>query len=388
MFISYIDRVAISVAALSMQQEFGWSDSLKGLVLSAFFVGYLIMQIAGGWLAHLYGGRRVLLFALVAWSIATLLTPLAAYAWLPVLFAIRIVLGMGEGPLNPAAYHVLASWVPKGEHTRAVAFYSSTGFLGTFAALACTGWLVQHYGWPFVFYAFGALGLTYALLAKRLIPEAPRQSARGGSEKIPWRILLSLGPFWALTFAFFCTSWVFYVLLLWMPSYFSKTHHIGIVGTGLYSLLPWIVMFLMMNIAGWLAEIVKRRGMTLTRSRKLFACTGLAGAGTLLMLIDWVYTPLSALILFCLTLGSLAFAYSSLAPNVFDIAPGYAHVLFSVMNSFGSLPGIIGVALTGIIVQATGSYEAAFTVAGVLALVGALAYLVWGTGRQLVPAVA
>lgn len=389
MFISYIDRVTISVAALSMQREFGWTDSLKGLILSAFFVGYLLMQVVGGWLAHVYGGRRVLLLALGAWSVATLLTPLAAHAWLPALIAIRILLGMGEGPLNPAAYQIMAQWVPKDGQTRAVAFYSSTGFLGTFAALACTGWLVQRHGWPFVFYLFGALGVLYVLLAQRFLPEAPRTSTNAhADEAIPWRSLLSLRPFWALTFAFFCTSWIFYVLLLWMPSYFARTHGIGILGTGLYSLLPWLVMFVMMNLAGWLADVVKRRGMTLTRSRKLFACSGLTGAGAMLMLIDWADTPMRALILLCLTLAFLAFAYSSHAPNVFDITPRHAHVMFSVMNTFGSLPGIIGVALTGVMVQVTGSYEGAFAVAGVLAWAGAAVYLVWGSGRKLIPGAA
>ncbi len=148
-----------------------------------------------------------------------------------------------------------------------------------------------------------------------------------------------------------------------MPSYFARAHGIGIVGTGLYSLLPWVVMFAMMNVAGWLAEVAARRRIALTRSRKLFACVGLGGAGAMLMLTSAATTPFLALLLLCMTLAFLALAYSSHAPNVFDIAPGHAHVLFAVMNSFGSLPGIFGVALTGVIVQATGGYEGAFMVA-------------------------
>jgi ACS family sodium-dependent inorganic phosphate cotransporter len=56
-FVCYIDRVNISVAAIAMQEEFGWSETVKGLVLSAFFVGYMIFQVPSGWLASRHGGR-------------------------------------------------------------------------------------------------------------------------------------------------------------------------------------------------------------------------------------------------------------------------------------------------------------------------------------------
>lgn len=394
MFISYVDRVNISVAALAMQAEFGWSDTLKGLILAAFFLGYMVMQIVGGWLAHRFGGRRVLLGALIAWSVFTLLTPVAAHLWLPMLFAIRIALGLGEGPLNPAVYAIFARDVPPLARARAVALYSSCGFLGTFFALASTGWFVEHHGWESVFYLFGALGLGYTFLILRVIaPDAEDRSVQGaplddeaapaGSEPIPWRTLLTLGPFWALTFAFFCTSWIFYVLLLWMPSYFARMHGISMAGAGIYSLWPWIVMAVAINLAGWWSDSAQKRGMALTTIRKLLVCLGLFGAGALLMLLGFAGSPGAALACFCLTLTFLALAYSSHAANVFDLAPRYAHVLFSVMNTFGSLPGLIGVALTGLLVELTRSYDAAFALAGLFAWVGAGLYLRWGTARQL-----
>ena len=74
-FVCYIDRVNISVAVLAMQEEFGWSESLKGLVLSAFFFGYMFFMPASGWLANRLGGRRVLGYAVLWWSLWTILTP-------------------------------------------------------------------------------------------------------------------------------------------------------------------------------------------------------------------------------------------------------------------------------------------------------------------------
>ena len=80
LLLCYIDRVLMSLAAIEMQKEFGWSDSGKGLVLSSFFVGYLIMQILGGIVSNRFGGRNTFLLAVILWSLFTTLTPLASSA--------------------------------------------------------------------------------------------------------------------------------------------------------------------------------------------------------------------------------------------------------------------------------------------------------------------
>ncbi len=77
-FICYIDRVNISVAIIPMAKEFGWSMQTQGIVLSAFFAGYLLLQIVGGRLADRFGGKMVLAVGVLAWSLFTLLTPPAA----------------------------------------------------------------------------------------------------------------------------------------------------------------------------------------------------------------------------------------------------------------------------------------------------------------------
>ena len=76
--IGYTDRVNISIAAIAMQEDLGWTDATKGIVLSSFFVGYLFCMIIGGWLSNRYGGKIVLGVAVVLWSGFTMLTPLAA----------------------------------------------------------------------------------------------------------------------------------------------------------------------------------------------------------------------------------------------------------------------------------------------------------------------
>ncbi len=392
MFISYIDRVNISVAVLAMQEEFGWSESRKGLILSSFFFGYMLMQIVGGWLANLFGGKRVLIISLILTSLCTALTPVAAYFWLPVLIMVRVALGISEAPINPAVYNIFGRIVPKSERSRSIALYSSAGFLGTFVALALTGWIVETYGWKMPFYSMGVIGIIYAIFLSRFIGQVPIDEVllsdgdpnNAGSKNIPWIKLITQPPFWALVFSFFTTSWVFYVLLSWMPSYFSAEHGLDVANSGFYSMAPWIIMFVMMNISGWISDSLVKHKWSTTRTRKIFTFTGLFGAGVMLIFIRHVATPEEAMLIFCLALGFLALSYASQAPNVLDIAPRYGDILFGILNTFGSLPGIIGVALTGILVQSTGSYDQALGVSGVMAIIGGIVFLLFGTGKKLI----
>ena len=138
-FICYIDRVNISVAAIAMQEDLGWTDTTKGFVLSSFFIGYLLMMIPSGWLSNRYGGKIILGIAVLWWSAFTMLTPLAALISLPILIATRILMGMGEAAMFPSSYTLYGRWVPESERSRAVALLIGGIPLGTLFALTTTG---------------------------------------------------------------------------------------------------------------------------------------------------------------------------------------------------------------------------------------------------------
>ena len=129
--IAFTDRVNISVAAVAMKEHFGWSQTQKGFVLAAFFVGYLLFMFAAGLLAQRFGGKRVLGYSVLAWSIFTLLTTPAATLSIAVLIAVRIAMGIGEAGMFPATYELFGRWVPPTERTRAVAFMTSGVPVGT-----------------------------------------------------------------------------------------------------------------------------------------------------------------------------------------------------------------------------------------------------------------
>jgi MFS transporter, ACS family, solute carrier family 17 (sodium-dependent inorganic phosphate cotransporter), other len=383
-FISYIDRTNISVGAIAMQAQFGWNETRKGLVLSAFFIGYLPLMVVSGALANRYGGRIVLGAAVVWWSVFTALTPPAALISLPALLCARVALGLGEAAVYPASFNLIGRWVPPLHRSRAVAVMTSGSALGTVFALPVSGWLVRDYGWPTPFYAFGVVGLIWAGYWFARVRgghgvQAPQSPTRA---PIPWHALMRSSAVWAIIVGHFCYNWCSYVLLAWLPSYFKSTFGVSVASAGLLSAAPWLVVFLIGNVAGFLADYLLRAGWSATLVRKLAQTIGLTGAGIFLLLLPGTASLTSALILMCMATGLLALCLAGFPPNCLDVAPRHADVLYGISNTFATLPGLFGVFITGWLVDRTGSFAVALSVTAGIAVFGAVVFLCFASGER------
>lgn len=402
-FVCYIDRVNISVAAITMQEEFGWSEQTKGLVLSSFFLGYMLFQVPSGWLANRIGGKFILGFAVVWWSVFTMLTPIAAAISLPVLLATRIAMGLGEAAMYPSAYNLFARWVPTQERSRALALLVSGIPLGTLIGLMSTGWLIKQWNWQSVFYIFGALGIVWCVVWFMRAYNRPDQDPHMSAAElrlltahaveadvprepvdVPWKFLLSHCAVWALIINHFCSNWVLYMLLAWLPSYFHGALGFDLVHAGLLSAAPWLSMFVFGNLGGLVADKMITGGMDLTRVRKIMQLAGLLGAAACMLSVQNVSTPMPAVALMCGALGFISLTWSGFMPNHLEIAPRYADVLMGMTNTAGTIPGIVGVYVTGWLVTSTGGYSAAFMLCAAVEVLGAVVWLMWGTAKRIV----
>ncbi len=399
-FICYIDRVNISVAVIAMQEQYGWSDKVKGYVLSSFFIGYMLFMPTSGWLANRIGGRRVLGFAVLWWSVWTVLTPPAAALSFAMLIIARIGLGLGEAATFPAIYNLYGRWVPTAERTRAVTAMVAAIPVGTLFALMTTGWIIERYGWPTVFYVFGALGIVWAIFWYPLSYDNPADHPRMGAderallaaqapasvskEPVPWGRLLRAPAVWALIINHLCTNWVFYMLLAWLPSYFHSHLGLSIAKSGIYAAGPWLAMFVVGTCAGWWADHLVKRGVDLTLIRKCMQIAGLVGAAGFMFAARDVVSANTAFLLMCGALGTLSLTWAGFLPNHLEIAPRYADVLMGLTNTAGTVPGIIGVAVTGWLVDATDSYTTAFMLAAGINIFGAVVWLFFGTAKKVV----
>ncbi len=383
-FLSYVDRINISVGAIAMQAQLGWSETQKGLVLSAFFIGYLLMMLASSALANRFGGKVVLGVAVLWWSLFTALTPPAALASLSTLVLTRIGLGLGEAAVFPACINLIGRWVPPLRRSSAVALVTSAAPLSTVIALPLTGLLIRNHGWPAPFYLFGAIGIAWALLWFMLIKGgagvAPDASA--GRAAIPWKSILSSAPVWAIVITNSCFNWSFYLLLAWLPSYLKHTFGVSLVNAGLLSAAPWLASFLVANLAGAWADRMLRAGRSATFVRKLMQTLGLTLGGILLSLLPWAASITSAVILTTCAAGTFAFCFAGYAPNGFDLSPRYADIIWGLSNTVGTLPGIFGVYLTGWMVDHTGTFAAPFYVTTGVSFLGALVFLAFASGKR------
>lgn len=276
-FICYADRSNISVAILTMAQQFEWDDGYKGTVLSVFFLGYAGTQLLGGSLADRFGGKRVLAAGLLAWSACTFFTPAAAMMGAPALITTRIAMGLGEGVAFPAVHSLISVAVPAGFQSTAVAIVTAASYAGAALAAGVSPYIISVWSWPAVFYIFGAFAVVWLplWLATSIPHDSPPPSAPappleltatagaleagsgtedtplldssqvasadstdigmaragdGGAAPASGAFGLDAG-FWALTkrkevwaicAAQYCQSWGMYALLNWLPTFFQQ----------------------------------------------------------------------------------------------------------------------------------------------------------------------
>jgi MFS transporter, ACS family, solute carrier family 17 (sodium-dependent inorganic phosphate cotransporter), other len=350
-------------------------------------------------LANRFGGKTMLAIAVLWWSTFTFLTPIAANVSMSALLVTRFLMGIGEAAMFPAVFNLFSRWTPQSQRSRFATLVMSGAPLGNVFGLAVSGWLATQFGWPSIFYVFGVLGAIWAFA---WIPGTcndpqhhPRMTAaelellghRGAvsvPQPVPWRRLLSQPAVWALMVNGFCSAWTLYVLLAWLPSYFRKVHDMNVMSSGLYAASPWLTMFVVVNIGGWIADRLIQRKLSITHVRKIMQVSGLLASAAFLLLAREMTTPQTALASICLSLGAVGLTWSGYGVNSLDIAPRYADVLTGITFTAANIPGIVAVFITGWMIDVSGSYDAPFLLGAAISVLGAVVFLIWGSGKPLV----
>jgi len=399
-FLSFADRVNMSVAAIAMQDQFDWTETTKGVVMAVVYIGYIPAHIIGGWLSDRIGGTRVLAGALLGWSLMTLLTPAAADISLAWLIATRIALGFCEGFAVPASFTLLGRWSTDNERSRMLAIITMGATLGAPGGLMISGWLTGNFGWQWAFYPFGLAGMALLALWLRRMHDDPDTHPRitaaerdylaksrvikKVSVAIPWKMILSHRAVWALAISKFCVFWTLFTFIAWMPSYFSSVQGVSVAGSGLFSALPWVAMSLMLYLSSWIADGMMMRGHDRTFVRKLMQSIGLGGSLIFMLLIIQADTLFLAILITCSALGFLAFCWSGTEASIVEISPRYSGSISGFVGTIGNLPGIIGIGVTGWLVDTTGSYESGFVLTAIISLIGITAWLLFGTAKKII----
>ncbi|KAL5720475.1 putative anion transporter 5 [Ranunculus cassubicifolius] len=413
--VCYIERVGFSIAYTAAADAAGVSQSIKGTILSTFYYGYAISQVPGGWAAQKIGGRRVLLLSFMLWSLTCALVPLDPNRIIILVLA-RLLIGVAQGFIFPSIHTVLAQWVPPHERSRSVSLTTSGMYLGAAAGMLVLPSLVKFKGPQFVFLAEAALGGLWTLLWFKYSSDPPRsdrpkataagfgesllpiQKENGGtairSAKIPWkRIFLSM-PIWAIVINNFTFHYALYVLMNWLPTYFEQGLQLSLQDMGSSKMVPYLNMFVFSNIGGVIADqLITKKILSVTRTRKLLNTFGFVVASLALMAIPLFRTADGAVFCSSIALGFLALGRAGFAINHMDIAPRYAGIVMGVSNTAGTLAGIVGVGLTGQLLEASKlshldltnaeSWRPVFFIPGYLCLFSSVVFLVFSTGERI-----
>lgn len=377
-----MDKVNLSVAIIPMSHQFGWNASVAGLVQSSFFWGYALSQLPGGWLAKVYGGRQVLAFGVLAWSLATAFIPVLA-GYMPGLVLSRILVGIGEGVSPSAATDLIARSIPVKERSRAVAFVFGGLSVGSVAGLLLAPPIIQNFGWESVFYLFGVLGVVWFLgfqyieggetkSAASIMPSVESASNKGSGlgslvelnnslKDVPWKAFFRSPAIWAMIYAHFCGSWGHYTCLSWLPTYFSEELNLNLTEAAGVAVLPSLASVITTNLAAQFADHLIARGIETTTVRKICQTISFLSPAFCMTLssLDLGLPPWEVVGLLTSGLALSSFALSGLYCTHQDISREYASVLLGITNTVGAVPGIVGVALTGYLLDSTHSWSIA-----------------------------
>ncbi|KAK4491060.1 hypothetical protein RD792_001782 [Penstemon davidsonii] len=402
------ERVGFSIAYTAAADAAGVNQASKGMILSTFYYGYACSQVPGGWAAQKIGGRRVLLLSFVLWSLTCAFVPLDP-SRVSLLVITRLLVGVAQGFIFPSIHTVLAQWVPPHERSRSVSLTTSGMYFGAAAGTLILPSIVKFRGPQSVFLAEAGLGAMWSLLWFKYASDPPREllPMRGGQKtkvengghsnrtpKIPWKkIILSL-PVWAIVVNNFTFHYALYVLMNWLPTYFELGLKFSLQEMGSSKMMPYLNMFIFSNIGGVIADhLITRRILSVTRTRKVLNTVGFVVASFALMALPMFRTPDGVVFCSSAALGFLALGRAGFAVNHMDIAPKYAGIVMGVSNTAGTLAGIVGVDLTGRLLEAAkvaqldltspDSWRLVFLIPGLLCLFSSVVFLLLSTGERV-----
>ncbi len=389
---NYIHRAALSVAAPTMIRELGFTKAQMGILLSAFFWSYSLMQVPVGWLSDRFGVRNLYGFSYAVWSLVCAAS--AAGASFMFVLVMRVLLGAGQASIFPASNRAIATWFPRTERGTATGVYLTGARLGVIILAPASAFILALWGWQSLFLIAGLAGLVWLIpwfwfFARHgAAAEAAQASspAAGRPAIKQFFSLLRHRSVWGVSLGFFAYDYVWYLYVTWLPGYLALDRGFSLKQTGFLSALPMIAMSVMIPLSGLLSDWLIRRGRPELRIRKAFLVTGLLLCG-LIVPAAFVKSAYTAVLLLTISLGGLGIASPNSWTLTIAVAPRkLVGTLSGIQNLAGNLGGVLSPAITGYIAHVTGSFVLALAFAGLVLVLGMIGYVFLVPGRIPEPA--
>lgn len=385
--LSYIDRVALSVAARRVQADLHLTDRDMGLIFSAFGLAYALFEIPGGFMGDWLGPKRVLIRIVLWWSFFTMAIGQMWSFWS--LYVAQLLFGAGEAGCFPNLTKAFSTWLPLNERVRTQGFMWMLARWGGAFTPPLIVWAFSIMSWRTAFAALGSLGIVWIVFFARWFKDDPlkhpsvnaaeaamltRVHSLGGSHSdVPWGKMLRSRTIWLLWAQYFCSSFAWYFFISFQPKYLQEFRHLSENQMAGYGTIPLLFGGLGCLVSGLIAARLAIWTGSVRRSRRLLSCTGFLGAAVCWIAVINIQNPITAI----LFMGIASFCNDLNMPSAWgscmDIGGKYAGTISGSMNMMGNLAGFVMPALGGIILQRTaGDYNILLWIMAGFYVVGAL----------------
>jgi ACS family glucarate transporter-like MFS transporter len=376
MAVTALNRLNLSIAGKAIEEEFSFSTVTMGVVFSAFLWGYGLFQVPWGYVCDRIGPRRtltvaILIFAIGSGAMATVprvaglagISVLAAFRW------IRFLTGVGEAAISSNVTRVIASWTSLRERGVASGLQVCGLGLGGTLTPVFIAWTMVHWGWRMAFVVCAVLAFLVVALWNYYSKDWPEEhpdvndqelqvihpgsrkgdvgarSTHHGVKSVPWLKMLTSLSVWGLILGYGFQGYTFYVYYNWFYFYAVKVRGLGIMQAAAWTSAPFLAMALLSPVGGWFSDRVSE--FTDRRKARLAAVwLGMGISAVLLYCGNHLTVTVIALPMIALAAGFNMFAAANFWASCIDLAPSYSASLSALMNTLGSIGGVISSTVT------------------------------------------
>ena len=385
--VAMIDRVNISFAQLTMNQDLGLSSQQYGIAAGIFFIGYFLFEVPSNLILHKVGARIWIARILLSWGLVASLTGLVES--IHQLYAARVLLGFAEAGYYPGIVLYLTYWFRQREQARVLSLFLTGFAVNSILGAPVSGFILTHVhwlglgSWRWLFILEGLPAIALGFLTYLVLPDRPSEAGFLTAEEKRWlqkelareeggksgrrSAMAGVTSFrvWHLAAIYFAMMIGSYTLSFYAPKLvesLSSEYSYSLVGS--LVMIPYLAAFAGMIFVG--------RSSDRRMERRYHAAICLLVGGIGFLSLTALHSPFVTIVL----LSLLAIGYcSSLSPfwampseflSGFSAASGIAFI-----NSVGNLGGFFGPSMVGFITQKTGTLYGGLAFAGVSMLLGA-----------------
>ena len=386
--IAYIDRVNFSVVGPELIRDHGFSTATFGFLQSVFNWAFTASLLLAGPFTDWVRPRISYPLGVGFWSLATALCSTST-AFVPLAF-FRALVGIGEAPMIPSGSRVIRETFPQKQRAFAVGTFFAGNKIGLTLGIPFASIVLVNWGFQWVFYTTGSLGLLWLALWFLVYRAPPREVEKPtqAQAQIRWSTLLRYRTTWGVMLGQAGYLYIYYVFATWLPGYLVLQRGMSVLATGFVGMLPFLIGTICVVLGGWAGDRLIARGWRVTIVRKGFGVGGLLGAT--IFTIAGAYSEDTVLAVTLLTLSVASFSFSTAALNSMPIDVAPPHIvssLVSLQNFGGNVGGSFAPVVTGLLISSSSDFTLPLLVAAGVALVfgcGSYAFIVGDLDKQLV----